>query len=182
MAIFTVDPAYNPERVSRITPATKLAPGITIAKFLGGYGSQTNMNHITDPIDRLNLAKNYAIHAKIMRQVLTNQAEFNNHRMIVAEGLYVPAEGETPQIGSLNDLKQKGRAVVYELRGINGLISNQKTFDLAKYLKDTTEFEMLSLSYDTFNPDESLTAQLIITTPVIKNGWEVTYKLSLIHI
>ena len=62
------------------------------------------------------------------------------------------------------------------MRGINGLISNQKTFDLAKYLKDTTEFEMLSLSYDTFNPDESLTTQLIITTPVIKNGWEVTYK------
>ena len=35
---------------------------------------------------------------------------------------------------------------------------------------------MLSLSYDTFNPDESLTVQLIITTPVIKNGWEVVYK------
>mgnify|MGYP007061954624 FL=1 len=176
MAIFTVDPAYNPERAGRITPATKLAPGITMAKFLGGYGSQTNMNHITDNTDRLNLAKNYAIHAKLMRHVISNQAEFNNHRMIVAEGLYVPAEGETPQPGSLTFLKQKGRAVVYELRGINGLISNQKTFDLAKYLKDTTEFDMLSLSYDTFNPDESLTVQLIITTPVIKNGWEVVYK------
>lgn len=176
MSIFTIDPAYNPERAGKITPGTKLAPGITVAKFLGGYGSPTNMNHITDNIDRLNIAKNYAIHASIMRRVMTNQTEFNNHRMIVAEGLYVPYEGETPTVNSITYLKQKGRAVVYELRGAAGLISHQKTFDLAKYLKDNAEFEKITLAYDTFNPDESLTTQLIITTPTITNGWEVRYK------
>ena len=107
---------------------------------------------------------------------MTNQIEFNNHRMIVVEGLYVPAVGETPTVNSITYLKQKGRAVVYELRGVAGLISHQKTFDLAKYLKDNTEFEKITLAYDTFNPDESLTTQLIITTPIIANGWEVRYK------
>ena len=176
MAIFAVDPAYNPERAGKITPQTKLAPGITVAKFLGGYGSQTNMNHITDNTERLNLAKNYSIHASIMRRVIKNQVEFNNHRMIVAEGLYVPAPDETLTTNSIADLKSKGRAVVYELRGADGLISLQKTFDLAKYLKDNEKFEKITLAYDTFNPDESLVAQLIITTPIISGGWNVRYK------
>ena len=42
--------------------------------------------------------------------------------------------------------------------------------------EDNTEFEKITLAYDTFNPDESLTTQLIITTPIIANGWEVRYK------
>ena len=65
---------------------------------------------------------------------------------------------------------------IRDSRGAAGLISHQKTFDLAKYLKDNAEFEKITLAYDTFNPDESLTTQLIITTPTITNGWEVRYK------
>ena len=41
MSILVVDPVYNPNLVATITSATKLGPGITIAKFLGAYGDRT---------------------------------------------------------------------------------------------------------------------------------------------
>lgn len=173
--VFNVDPAYNPERAGKITPHTKLAPGITMAKFLGGYGSAGNMNHITDDTERLDLAKNYAIHASFMRKIETNQKEFNNHRMVVVEGLYKPAPNEEMTIDDINYLKSKGRAVVYELRGLDGLISQEKTFDAAKYLRENSGFEKMIIGYDRFNPDGSLTTQLTIITPVIVPSWEVSY-------
>lgn len=179
MATFNIDPAYNPERAGKITPFTKLAPGITMAKFLGGYGSAGNMNHLTDDNDRLELAKNYSIHASLMRKIQTNQHTFNNHRMVVVEGLYKPADNEEMTIDDINFLKSKGRAVVYELRGLDGLISQEKTFDAAVYLKSNTEFEKLILGYDRFNTDGSMTTQLTIITPVIIPSWEVTYKNAL---
>jgi len=44
------------------------------------------------------------------------------------------------------------------------------------YLKDNAGFEKMILSYDTFNPDGSLTCQLIIITPIISpESWEVSY-------
>jgi len=176
MASFQIDPAYNPEKLSDITSYTKLAPGITMAKFLGGYGSAGTMRHITNREERITLAKNYAIHASLMKMIDKNKAMFSNHRMIVAEGLYKPAADEVMTIGSINYLKSKGRAVVYELRGLDGKISNEKTFDLALYLKDNANFEKMILSYDTFNPDGSLTCQLIIITPIISpESWEVSY-------
>ena len=46
MSILVVDPVYNPNLVATITSATKLGPGITIAKFLGAYGDRTSFNHI----------------------------------------------------------------------------------------------------------------------------------------
>ena len=38
--IYIPDPLYNPEFVEKITSRVKLAPGISISKFLGGYGDQ----------------------------------------------------------------------------------------------------------------------------------------------
>ena len=46
MSILVVDPVYNPNLVATITSATKLGPGITIAKFLGAYGNRTSFNHV----------------------------------------------------------------------------------------------------------------------------------------
>ena len=173
--LFNIDPAYNPERAGKITPQTKLGPGITLAKFLGGYGSAGNMNHITDDTERLDLAKNYAIHASLIRKIQSNQKSFNNHRMVVVEGLYKPAPDEEMTIDDINYLKSKGRAVVYELRGLDGLISQEKTFDAALYLKENSGFEKMILGYDRFNPDGAMTTQLTIITPVIVPSWEVNY-------
>ena len=48
MSILVVDPVYNPNLVATITSATKLGPGITIAKFLGAYGDRTSFNHTSN--------------------------------------------------------------------------------------------------------------------------------------
>ena len=46
MSILVVDPVYNPNLVATITSATKLGPGITIAKFLGAYGDRTPFDFV----------------------------------------------------------------------------------------------------------------------------------------
>jgi hypothetical protein len=176
MAIFQVANEYNPEFQSKITNKTKLAIGVTMAKFLGGYGSASNMNHISDDNERMKIAKQYTMQANVMRKVMTNQSKFNEYRLVVAEGLYKKAPNETIEIDSINDLKSKGRAVVYELRDLNGNIAHEKTFDLAVYLKDNLEFEKMILSYDSYNPDRSIVTQLIIIMPEIIPAWIVTYK------
>lgn len=176
MAIFQVANEYNPEFQSKITNKTKLAIGVTMAKFLGGYGSASNMNHISDDNERMKIAKQYTMQANVMRKVMTNQSKFNEYRLVVAEGLYKKAPNETIEIDSINDLKSKGRAVVYELRDLNGNIAHEKTFDLAVYLKDNLEFEKMILSHDSYNPDRSIVTQLIIIMPEIIPAWTVTYK------
>jgi len=174
--IYVVEPRFNPERNRPITAHTKLAPGITMAKFLGGYGSAGNMNHITDDDERLVLAKNYYIHAQYMKAVLEDQGKFNDYRLVVAEGLYKKGPNETLEMDSIADLKRRGRAVVYELRDNYGNIALEKTFDLALYFKDRVEFDKMILNYDTYAPGGKLHAQIILVTPEIIPAWEVEFK------
>jgi len=101
--------------------------------------------------------------------------EFDEHRLIVAEGLYRPAATEIVTSGGLNDLKSKGRCVVYELRDRNGDIDNKKTFDLAGWWKDALQYEKMILSYDTFNPDGNLIAQIVMVMPELGSDYKATY-------
>ena len=39
-----VDPVFNPNGVDNVSSATKLGPGVTVAKFLGAYGDRTAFN------------------------------------------------------------------------------------------------------------------------------------------
>ena len=39
--IIVVDPVFNPNKTGNVSSATKLGPGVTIAKFLGAYGDRT---------------------------------------------------------------------------------------------------------------------------------------------
>lgn len=174
--IFQVDNAYNPEKNLPISNETKLAKGIMMAKFLGGYGNAANLNHITDDNDKLIIAKQYCMHASAMKTVSENFGKFRDYRLVVAEGLYKPYKDEQLQINSVNYLKSKGRTVVYELRDQDGNIAHERTYDLAVYWKDNLQFEKLVLSYDTIAPDGSLMAQLILTMPRIIPPWTVEYK------
>jgi len=174
--IFQVDNAFNPEKNLPISNETKLAKGIVLAKFLGGYGNAANLNHIVDDGDKLVIAKQYCLHAAAMKTVSENFGKFRNYRLVVAEGLYKPFKDEQLQINSVNYLKSKGRTVVYELRDQDGNIAYEKSYDLAVYWKDNLQFEKLTLSYDTFAPDGSLMVQLVLTMPRIVPPWTVTYK------
>ena len=176
---FFVDPKFNPVFQSEITSRTRLAPGITMAKFLGGIGDPVTLTHILDDNERLRLAKQYVLHAQVMKTINSYEAteEFKDFRLQVVEGLYRPEEGETLDVtDGINYLMSRGRAVVYELIGLDREIAIEKTFDLAVYWKDNLQFEKMILDYDNYNPDNSLNAQIIVIMPEITPPWTVNYK------
>ena len=89
-----VDPQYNPELISTITSKTKLAPGITCAKFLGARGSRTQFEKLYrqdffGSADRREISRNLVLHAHAMNMVLSN-IEFAQHRLVVSDGIYEP--------------------------------------------------------------------------------------------
>lgn len=174
--IYTPDPQYNPDNQSVINARTRLAPGISMARFLGGYGDKQTMNHITSETERFNLAKQYYLHAQVIQVVSEDTSEdFADYRLVVAEGLYRPAPGETLDIGSTNYYMANGQAVVYELIDEEGNNAYEKTFDLAVYLKDNVEFDKMILDYDSYDPNGELNAQIVVIMPKIRHPWVVTF-------
>ena len=172
------DPLFNTNFQINILPKTKLARGISISKFLGGRGDPITMRHIKFK-DRRAIARQLYLQAEAMKSIDTNEGKFKDHRLVVVEGLYKKAEGETLTEGSLNDLASKGRAVVYELVDAQGKTDVQKTFDLAIYLKDNLYYDKLILDYDTLAPDKSLNAQIIIVMPEIDETYTGTYGMKI---
>jgi hypothetical protein len=158
-------PKYKPENQDNITSRTELEHGITIAKFLGGYGDSITFDHVTKLEDRVKIARNLYMHGQVLKSIMIDDDEYDEYRLVVAEGIYRAGPNETMTEGGINDLKSKGRCVVYELRNRKGEIDNKKTFDLAAWWKDSLQFEKMILSYDTFNVGGSLTAQIILIMP-----------------
>ena len=163
------DPVYNPDFQLAITSGTKLAPGVTMAKFLGSTGHPTNLEFIKEPQQRKDLARQLYLHAEVMRSVSTNKTAFADYRLLVQEGVYRPGPLETPS--GLNALKLSGQAVVYDLVDLSGRSDPAVIFDLAEYWKDTLYFDKLILSYDTYDPDKEIDAQIIVVMPVIDEDW-----------
>ena len=176
---FFVDAKYNPLHQDFITSKTKLAPGITMATFLGGIGDPVTLTHLLEERDKFLLAKQYTLQAHAMKTIndAGSNSEFENLRLQVVEGLYRPAEGEDLDVSDgINFLMSRGRAVVYELIGLDGKIDLTQTFNLAVYWKDNLLYEKLILDYDNYNPDNTLNAQIILVMPEIVPPWSVTYK------
>lgn len=176
---FFVDAKYNPLHQDFITSKTKLAAGITMATFLGGIGDPVTLTHLLEERDKFLLAKQYVLQAHAMKTIndAGSNSEFENLRLQVVEGLYRPAEGEDLDVSDgINFLMSRGRAVVYELIGLDGKIDLTQTFNLAIYWKDNLLYEKLILDYDNYNPDNTLNAQLILIMPEIVPPWSVTYK------
>jgi len=174
--IYTPDPQYNPDNQSVINARTRLAPGISMARFLGGYGDKQTMNHVTSETERLKLAKQYYLQAQVIQVVSEdNSGDFADYRLTVAEGLYRPAPGETLDVGSTNYFMANGQAVVYELIDEEGNNAYEKTFDLAVYLKDNVEFDKMILDYDSYDPSGELNAQIVVIMPKIRHPWVVTF-------
>tara|TARA_Y200000002_G_C22599567_1_gene628897 strand:+ start:346 stop:969 length:624 start_codon:yes stop_codon:yes gene_type:complete len=173
--IYLPDPAYNPEFQKSISSRTKLAPGISLAKFLGGYGDQVTLSHIATEEEKLDIAKHLYIHAQAMRTIDTHKGQFADFRLIVAEGLYRAGPNEDLDVNSINFKMTKGLAVVYELLDENGNMNLEKTFDLAVYWKDNLQFEKMILDYDTYNPDGSINVQVILIMPEISANWEIEF-------
>lgn len=171
---------YNPEvqylQYGVINGKTKLAKGISISKFLGGYGDPITMEHITEDIERVKIARNLYAHAEFMNSAQQHVEYLNSHRLIVAEGLYKKQPDEKLDANSLNFLASRGQVVVYELRDRSGKIDTEATFNLAQYCKDYINFDKMILDYDSYNTDESLNAQIIIQMPPVNADWSMRFK------
>ena len=173
--IYTPDPLYNPEFQKEINGRTKLGPGISLSKFLGGYGDQWTINHIGNRQDRLEIARHLYMQAQAMKIVSTDTGQFADLRLIVAEGWYRAGPNEVLDLTSINYKMTQGQAVVYELIDDEGEINLEKTFDLAVYWKDNLKFEKLILDYDIYDPDGSLNAQIILVMPELDESWNTTF-------
>jgi hypothetical protein len=173
--IYTPDPLYNPEFQKEINGRTKLGPGISLSKFLGGYGDQWTINHIGNRQDRLEIARHLYMQAQAMKIVSTDTGQFADLRLIVAEGWYRAGPNEVLDPTSINYKMTQGQAVVYELIDDEGEINLEKTFDLAVYWKDNLKFEKLILDYDIYDPDGSLNAQIILMMPELDESWNTTF-------
>ena len=168
-------PKYQPEKQADIRARTEIDHGITIAKFLGGYGDSITFDHVTKLEDRVKIARNLYLHGQVLKSIMIDDDEYDEYRLVVAEGIYRAGPNEVLTEGGINDLKAKGRCVVYELRNRKGQIDKKKTFDLAVWWKDSLQFEKMILSYDTYNVDGSLTAQIIIVMPEVGTDYKPKY-------
>lgn len=173
MSILVVDPIYNPNLVATITSATKLGPGISIAKFLGAYGDRTTFNHIGTKKEREAIARQLYLQAEMMRMINGNIDLFNKVRLVVSEGIYKAGPTETLSGDTL--LKSKGELVYYQIIGNDGSVDLETTFDVAEYWKDYADYDELRLDYDSYNPDGSLTAQIGIKMPTVDETFEVNF-------
>lgn len=173
--IYLPDPLYNPDFVTdeNLNSKTKLSKRVTIGKFFVNTGSNFDYDNLTYA-KRLEIAKNLYLQAETLKINSISYGPFKDHRLIVSEGLYQPEENETLSIGSVNFLRNTGRAIVYELYDKEGNIDIDNTFEFAVYAKDNLRFNKLILDYDKF--ENSLHACIILTMPQIKEGWNMTFS------
>jgi hypothetical protein len=174
-----VDPKYNPNFMTPedINSGTKLSSGVTIAKFLGAYGDRTPFNHVGIAADRQQIARQLYLHAELIRTISANTSHFNDIRLIVSEGIYKGGPSET--IAGDNLKKSDGRTVVYQVIDRKGIISNEKTFDVAEYWKDYVTYEKITLDYDTYAPSKILTASIMVEMPPVDSTFNPTFGYNL---
>jgi hypothetical protein len=176
--IIIPDQKYNPEFNRTVHSGTKLAPGVSISKFLGTAGNPCSLSTISryqfDGTERRQLARNLYLHAELFRSINGNIDFFKDVRLIVAEGVY--RGGPIEEIDGENLLKQDGRFVVYKVVDENGEIDYERTFDVAEYWKDYADYEKLILEYDTWDPSGKLNAQIAVQMPKVPFTYDVKFS------
>ena len=173
--IIIPDQRYNPNFVDTVTSETKLAPGVSLSKFLGAKGNATSLETSTVS-DRKQLLRNLYIHAELFRMINGNTDFFKDVRLIVAEGVYRGGPLET--VAGDNLKKKEGRLVVYRVVDEDGEIDYERTFDLAEYWKDYANYEKLSLEYDVWDPEGKLNAQVAVEIPNIAESFDVDFGMN----
>ena len=200
------DPLYNPDKHDApINSSTKLSRSSTVGKFLGAAGSKASLEYVPLITDRQDLARQWYLHAMLMDGVASSK-QFAKYRLQVTEAFYYPANGireefngsgnrywrepyRTEDGGStqksivagaitINQLKYEGRAVAYTFFNSRGKVDYSAGYDLALYIRDTFNFDQLSLDYDTTRPDNLLGQQLIVVMPKIDKTFKATFAQS----
>jgi len=167
------DPKYNPIYAKELNTQTVLQKGITIGNFLVNTGLPIDYDNLLYS-RKLFIAKNLYLQGEFLRVA----RKYGKFRVIVSEGLYKPAPKETVTSNGINDYRQTGRAIVYEIYDQYGDLAVDSTFDMVNYLRTSTRYDKLILAYDTFTGN-SLHASIIAVMPTISDSWDVTFKYNL---
>ena len=168
------DPKYNPIYAKELTTQTVLQKGITIGNFLVNTGLPIDYDNIVSYTRKLTIAKNLYLQGEFLRVA----RKYGKFRVVVSEGLYKPAPRETVTSGGVNDYRQTGRAIVYEIYDQYGDLAVNSTFDMVNYLRTASRYDKLILAYDTFTGN-SLHASIIAVMPTISDSWDVKFKYDL---
>ena len=176
MSRILIDPIYNPQFQVDINSNTKLASGITMAKFLGAYGDRTSFNHESFNFVRRQIARNLVLHAMAIKTITENPIHFNDVRLIVSEGVLDTTEPTYRFADDISEQKSKGELIYYQVIGQNGQIDFEKTFEVAEYWKDFVEYKKIILDYDVYNTDGSLTASIGLLMPSIPESFDIAFE------
>ena len=151
-----VDPIYNPNFLnpSAINSGTKLAPGVSIAKFLGAYGNRTSFNHVNSAAARQQIARQLYLHAELYRSINGNTVLFNDVRLVISEGLYRAGPDETLSGGTLD--KSMGITTVYQVFNKDGT----KHDEILVQIKDFKQ-QILTTYNDTVQSKNELIEALV---------------------
>jgi len=173
----SVDPQYNPNLLQIVTPGTKLTQGISLSEFAYGKGDPHGINRTFRLEQKIQILRNLYLQAQFLTRVRKNKDEYRGYNLEVAEGLYIPHATETIEENGILDLRKNGRAVVYELLGINGVIDKYKTFELASWMAKNLKYDKIILDYDSYDPFGDLNAQIILIMPEVPADYKVTFKM-----
>lgn len=144
------DPLYDPQKLRDINAGTKLGKGIPMSMFANSPGTRATLNHLSQA-DRKLIAQRLYCQVPLIEGFRANK-KFNQHNLIVTEGL-VKADGTESLVkGDIRELATQGRAVVYEVLNSKGQNDPWKTFELAQYWKDNHMFQGLILHFDGIDP------------------------------
>lgn len=173
----SVDPQYNPNGLQFVSAATKIDNGISLSEFAYGKGDPHGIDKSYPLGQRVQILRNLYLHGKFLSRIRNDKREFKGYNLQVVEGLYIPHSTETITSGGILDLRKQGRAVVYELLGINGIIDKDKTFELASWMAKTLIYDKIILDYDMYDPFGDLNVQIILITPEVPPDYKITAKM-----
>jgi len=170
-----------------VTTNTIINHDTSVGKFIGA-DDHGKFNGLSNAVKQ-QIAKNYFIMSELMKTVSNSNhtpTEFENYSLKVVEGYYSPEtygigppgklQEEKLSNGSILDLRNKGRALVFELNDQTGNIDLAATFDLAKAWSEVGYFDKLTLDYDSYDPFGDLNAQIIIEIPDITSFTDIRFK------
>ena len=170
-----------------VTTNTMINHDISIGKFIGA-DDHGKFNLLSNTVKQ-QIAKNYFIMSELMKTVSNSNhtpTEFENYSLKVVEGYYSPEtygigppgklQEEKLSNGGILDLRNKGRALVFELNDQTGNIDLAATFDLANAWSEVGYFDKLTLDYDSYDPFGDANAQIIIEIPDITSFTGIRFK------
>lgn len=176
-ATLSVDKQYNPNTIQNVTTATKLTSTLTLSEFAYGKGDPHGLDKSLSLEQKIQILRNLQPHAQIVSRIRKNKDDFKGYNLEIVEGLYIEHATEIITPGGILDLRKSGRAVVYQLVGLDGVTNKEKTYELASWIAKNAQFDKLILDYDTYDPFGDMNCQIVLITPEIPADYVVQFAM-----